>query len=120
MKLVNPIAIIAQLARVDGMTVNCPHCNQPALVREDGSLYCLDGSQTFAPESTDGELFAMRRAFDLKHGITFETRLLMVPRMLAHAGFEESTGRFNPELAGAMESFARGGILSGGLNRVFA
>jgi hypothetical protein len=121
MKQVNHLAIIAQPALVDGVTVNCPHCNEPTQVREDGSLYCLGGGISFAPESTDGELFTMRQDFDARNGISLSQRLLMVPRMLVTSGFDpEGNGRFNPELADALERFAMGGMLSGGLNRVYA
>jgi hypothetical protein len=121
MKQVHHLAIIAQPAFVDGKTITCPHCDQPALVREDGSAYCLSGNRSFAPESSDGELFVLRQDFDREHGIEAHHRQHMVPRMLATAGFDQNPNRpFNPELADAMERMARGDMLTGGLNRVFA
>jgi hypothetical protein len=121
MKQVHHLAIISQPAFVDGQTIACPHCDQPALVREDGSAYCLDGNKSFAPELADGELFAMRQKFDRKHGIAPHHRLQMVPLMLATSGFEDGPdGRFHPELSDALERMAVGNMLTGGLNRVYA
>jgi hypothetical protein len=109
MKQVHHLAIIAQPAFVDGKKVDCPHCHQPALVREDGSAYCLKGSKSFAPESTDGELFTMRQDFDKQHGITLHHRQQMVPLMLVSHGFEDGPdGRFNPLLADAHQRLASG------------
>jgi hypothetical protein len=121
MKHVHHLAIIAQPALVDGMSVTCPHCDQPALVREDGSAYCVGGNKSFAPDRADGELFAMRQAFDLKHGIAVHQRYQMVPRLLATSGFgDDPSGRFHPDLSGIVERLAMGAMHTGGMNRVYA
>jgi len=115
MKHVHILAIIAQPAVVDGKSIECPHCQAQAMVREDGSAFCVAENKAFAPENTDGELLEMRRAFDAKHGIKPEHRLTMVPQMLATSGFGDSpSGKFNPELSDAGERYARGLQLQGG------
>jgi hypothetical protein len=121
MKQVHHLAIIAQPALVDGKTVTCPHCNQPALVREDGSVLCLEGNKSFAPESTDGELFAMRQAFDRQNGIAAHQRYHMVPRLLAASGFDKDPNvPFHPDMSGLLKRLAVGDMLTGGHNRVYA
>jgi hypothetical protein len=82
MKIVHHLAVIGQPAFVEGLTVNCPHCNHQARVREDGSALCIEGNKSFEPERTDGELFAMRQAFDAKNGINYQHRLIMVPTVI--------------------------------------
>ncbi len=121
MKQVHHLAIIGQPAFVHGKTVDCPHCNQPALVREDGSALCLDSNRSFAPESADGELHTMRVQFDARHGIKLHHRQQMVPIMVATSGFDEDpNGGFHPDLSGTLERLAVGLMLTGGLNRVYA
>ncbi|MBS1992991.1 MAG: hypothetical protein JSS83_20880 [Cyanobacteria bacterium SZAS LIN-3] len=96
MKHVHILAIIAQPAFIEGRSVPCPHCNGAAMVREDGSAFCVAENKAFAPESNDEELFALRQAFDKKHGIDISHRQVMVPGMLASAGFGNSpSGKFS-------------------------
>ncbi|MBU6452460.1 MAG: hypothetical protein KGS72_11815 [Cyanobacteria bacterium REEB67] len=112
MKQVHHVAIIAQPAFVEGLNITCPHCSGSARVREDGSAFCTAEVKNFAPEREDTTLTAMRLDFDKRNGITVTDRLLMVPTMLANAGFAEGPeGRFNPVLANIREPFARGAML---------
>jgi|GEM_PF-770525 len=115
MKHVHVLAIIAQPAFVEGKSIDCPHCKVPAMVREDGSAYCVAENKSFAPEATDGELHQMRHDFDAQHGIKPGHRHTMVPQMLISAGLgDDPNGKFNPELSNANERFARGLMLSTG------
>jgi hypothetical protein len=121
MKQVHHLAIIGQPALVEGKTSACPHCGEPALVREDGSVFCVDGNKSFTPESTDGELHTMRLAFDERQGIKLGHRHQMVPMMLATSGFDQDpNGGFHPELSGVLERVAQGLMLTGSMNRVYA
>jgi hypothetical protein len=91
------------------------------MVREDGSVFCVDDNRSFAPDSTDGELFAMRRDFDARNGIKPHHRNQMVPMFLATSGFDQDpNGGFHPELSGVLERVAQGLMLTGGMNRVYA
>jgi len=121
MKQVHHLAIIGQPAFEAGKNVNCPHCNQQALVREDGSAYCLESNRSFAPEPSDAELFAMRQTFDRRHGIELHHRHQMVPSLLAASGYDAADPNrpFHPELTGVLERVASGAMLPG-INRVFA
>lgn len=83
MKNVHHLAIIAQPAFIEGLTTTCPHCDQDAMVREDGSAFCVSGNLSFAPEPSDGELFNMRRLFDARNGIELKHRFVMVPSVIA-------------------------------------
>jgi hypothetical protein len=43
--------------------VGCPHCEAPAMLFEDGSIVCVAEVQSYVPEESDGEFFAMQRAY---------------------------------------------------------
>lgn len=51
----------------------------------DGSVIVPATGAIWAPESTDGELWAMRKDFDAKHGITVSQRLTL-PLIVQHGG----------------------------------
>jgi len=62
--------------------VACPSCHARAMAFEDGSLICVaEGGICFAPEPGDGELFAIRKAFDARQGISVSDRLLIPARL---------------------------------------
>lgn len=64
MKLVNQNEIVGNPVRVDTQ-VACPDCGSRSPLFEDGSIVCVaEGSKCFAPEPTDGVLWAMRQEFD--------------------------------------------------------
>jgi len=64
MKSVNANEIVGNPARVDAQ-VACPDCSSRSALFEDGSIVCVaEGSKCFAPEPTDGVLWAMKQEFD--------------------------------------------------------
>ena len=56
-------------------------CSNGTLL-EDGTVICGKTGAIFAPEVSDTELFAMRKAFDERNGITPAARLI-IPVALA-------------------------------------
>ena len=92
MKKVDAIEILGNPNRI-GRQVACPDCHERAVAFEDGSVMCvIEGGATFKPESGDGELFELRRAFDARNGITASDRLL-IPARLRQALAEAKTDK---------------------------
>lgn len=57
-------------------------CCSNGKLLEDGTVICGKTGAIFAPEVSDTELFAMRKAFDKRNGITPAARLI-IPVALA-------------------------------------
>lgn len=51
---------------------------------EDGSIMCIAENKCFSPEAGDTEMFALRKAFDAKLGITLSHRINAT--MIIHQG----------------------------------
>ncbi len=88
MKKSNPLNIMGNPQRVN-VTASCgakPCACGNISVYEDGTVICGMTGEVFAPEVTDTELFAMRKAFDARNGITPAQRLI-IPVALAN-GFK--------------------------------
>jgi hypothetical protein len=83
MKQVHVTEILGQPKRIDRQ-VACPACSARAMAFEDGSIACIAENKSFSPDSRDGELFALRQAFDEKNGITISDRLNAT--MVIHQG----------------------------------
>ena len=92
MKQVNALQILGNPTRVD-QQVACPGCSARAMLFSDGSILCVaEGGKCYAPESTDGEYFRMRREFDAANGIQPADRLI-TPTVLANGLTPNLPGR---------------------------
>ncbi len=83
MKEVKATEILGNPNRIDEQ-VACPHCSARAMAFEDGSIMCIAENKCFSPEAGDTEMFARRKAFDAKLGITLSHRINAT--MIIHQG----------------------------------
>lgn len=74
MKIVTPLQILGT-PESTGREIPSPSGEGTGRIYADGSVLCLTTGKFYAPEFEDTELFAMRREFDSKNGITVSDRM---------------------------------------------
>ncbi len=82
MKQVNALSLLASPEDTGNKT---EIAGEVGHIYSDGSVIVPATGAIYAPESTDGDLWQMRRDFDAKHGITVSQRLTL-PLIVQHQG----------------------------------
>lgn len=81
MKIVDAFTILGMPESVTNETHKCPCCGELLDVKADGSAFCTHEGIHFAPETTDTELWQMRKSFDTANHITPSDRTLIPAKL---------------------------------------
>lgn len=85
MKLVSPLALLCSPTCVLQIDNSPLASDGKAHILADGSVFCITDNKIYAPEATDGELWAMRQRFDRDNGISPTDRIMLPAKLGAAA-----------------------------------